>query len=253
VDDSEKNIVHILSLRFMRESDTITTYRHHGKYLSHRALQTLIDREAPKKFFEKYQAKKELFVGELVEQRAPELEKVERVSAKMLEFLDEYEEAQQQRRRSSRRVVQQENPTPPAPEPVPEVEEEDREEDALSESAGSGEEEPDQLTEGGDDEGDENFSEQEEDRDENLTQSPGNESDDEGVITDEEDEGAENGLSALPGKLTMNDAKTVLLALLEQLVEVVQKDQSPIELAKSLRQGVEVFSKIASELEWMGN
>ena len=253
VNDSEKDIVHILSLRFMRDRDTITTYLLHGKHLSDEALQTLIDGEAPKKFFEKHQTKKQKLIDELVEQRATEFEKTEWVSAKMLEYFEEWREAQRQGRGSSRRVVQQDNPTPPVPEPVPEDEGVDREENALSESEGSDEEAPPQHADCDEGESDEDFAEPEEDGDEFLSQSSGNDVGDGGIITDEEDEGAEPAPTVLPGKLTMNDAKTVLLALLEQLVEVVQKDQSPIELAKSLRQGVEVFSKIASELEWIGN
>ncbi len=234
VNDPDKDIVHILSLRFMRNRDTITTYLLHGQHLSDEALQTLIDEEAPKKFFEKYQKKKQEFLDELVEQRATEFEKTERVSAKMLEYFEEWREAQRQSRGSSRRGAQPD--TPP-----------------LQEAPTHGEEAPAQHAE--DDEGgsDGDFAEPEEDGDESLSQSFDDDAGDGGIIVDEEEEDAEPAPTVLPGKLTMNDAKTVLLSLLEQLVEEVRKDQSPIDLAKSLRQGAEVFSNIASELEWIGN
>ncbi len=249
VNDPEKDIVHILSLRFMRDRDTITTYLLHGKHLSDEALQTLIDEEAPKKFFEKHQTKKQKLIDELEEQRATEFEKMERVSAKMLEYFEEWREAQRQSRGSSRRGVQPD--TPPPQEAA--TRDEDREENSLPESEGSDEEVPAQHADGDEGGSDEDFAEPEEDGDESLSQSFDDDAGDGGIIVDEEEEDAEPAPTVLPGKVTMNDAKTVLLSLLEQLVEEVRKDQSPIELAKSLRQGVEVFSKIASELEWMGN
>lgn len=247
--DPDKDIVHILSLRFMRDRDTITTYLHHGKHLSDEALQTLIDEEAPKKFFEKHRTKKQELIDELVEQRATEFEKTERVSAKMLEYFEEWKEAKRQGRGLSRRGVQPDNPPPQEAA----TRDQDREEDALPESEGSDEEAPAQHADGDEAESNEDFAVPEEDGDEYLSQSSGDDADGEGIIVDEEEEDAEQAPMVLPGKLTLNDAKTTLLSLLEQLMEVVQKDQSPIELAKSLRQGAEVFSNIASELEWIGN
>lgn len=247
VDDSEKDIVHILSLRFMRDRDTITTYLHHGKHLSNEALQTLIDEEAPKKFFEKHQTKKQRLIDELEEQRATEIEKVERVSVEMLEFFEEWREAQRQGNRSSRRVVQQENPTPPAPEPVPEDEGEDREEGALSESGGSGDESPDQLADGDEGESDEGFSEPEEDQDENLTQSSSDEVNDEGVITDEEDD--EDEPSDRPHTMEREDVHEALLAVAERLTDLPDMNFSRIELIESIREEIVALTDLVRRLE----
>ncbi len=59
-DNREDDVRHILSLRLGKDRDTINSYLNHSSYLSDEALQTLIDKKAPKEFFVKVQAKKRI-------------------------------------------------------------------------------------------------------------------------------------------------------------------------------------------------
>lgn len=59
-DNKEDDARHILSLRLGKDRDTINSYLNHSMYLTDEALQTLIEKRAPKEFFVKVQAKKRI-------------------------------------------------------------------------------------------------------------------------------------------------------------------------------------------------
>jgi len=241
-DDLEKDIVHTLSFRFKRDRDTITTYRQHGKYLSDATLQTFVEREAPKKFFEKHQTKKQRLLDELEEQRATEIEKVERVSAKMLEFFDGWQE-ERQRSRSSRGIAQTETRplrggTPPVSEPVPhdEGEHEAREEDVPSEA--------EDLTSGNiEGDSDDVLSEPEVDRDEGPAQSSSsNEVEDEGYSTIEDEQ------APSPRAMTIEDIYDAIDSVAERLADLPDMDLSPVAMARSIEQEIGLLDDLRQQL-----
>jgi hypothetical protein len=60
VNNREEDVRHILAIRLGRDRDTINLYLCHGEYLSSDVLKIFADRRAPKRFFEKTQAKKRI-------------------------------------------------------------------------------------------------------------------------------------------------------------------------------------------------
>jgi hypothetical protein len=84
------NVIDVIASRLLKNRKTIAGYLNHVKHLTDEAIDRLIEMNAPKEFFGKAQLNKRIVVRELQQDRKPEHEIATVVSAKTLEWLDEY-------------------------------------------------------------------------------------------------------------------------------------------------------------------
>ena len=85
----ENNIRLVLADRLGKSPTTINKYLQHGKYLSDEALQTLIDVDVQKGFFEAIQKDKQRLIDELKAEQKSHDEIVNAVSDRVLSRLEE--------------------------------------------------------------------------------------------------------------------------------------------------------------------
>ena len=89
VNNSEDDIRHLLSLRLGKDRDTINSYFNHGAYLNDEAIKTLIEKKAPKDFFEKVQSKKRIEIKNELSGDNPSIERITKVISEFV--LEEFE------------------------------------------------------------------------------------------------------------------------------------------------------------------
>jgi hypothetical protein len=91
IDSKENNIRSVLADRLGKSPNTISKYLQHGNYLNDETLQTLIDVNVKKGFFEAIQKDKQRLIDELESQQKAHDEIVNAVSARMLSLLEEFQ------------------------------------------------------------------------------------------------------------------------------------------------------------------
>jgi hypothetical protein len=262
VSDSWENVKHLLALRFTRKPKTITNYLCHGEDLSDDVFDRCVELDAPKGYYEKYQAQKQRLIKELKKKGVTEQDRVEQVSALMLGFLAEYLSRQQGENRGSG----QEQPDTPAPQSgTPEApasasgsqgnaplqathQDEEEHEDAASESEDGDTEAPAQLANDSEEEGEGEFSETEEDEEANENLATNNpEGENEDVISDED--GDDQEPSEYPQSITREDIHEAILAVAERLGDLPDMDLSRVELIDTIREEIDALNDLVRQLE----
>ena len=262
VNDSLVDVKHTLAMRFTRKPKTITNYLCHGEDLSDDVFDRCVEMDAPKGYYEKYQAQKQRLIKELKKKGVSEQARVEQVSALMLGFLAEYLSRQQEENQGSG----QEQPDTPAPQSrTPEApasapgsqgnsplqathQDEEEHEDAASESEDGGTEAPAQLANDSEEEEEGDLSEPEEDEEASENLAPNSpEGEDAGVISDEDGDDQES--SEYPRSITREDIHEAILAVAERLGDLPDMDLSRVELIGTIREEIDALNVLVRQLE----
>jgi hypothetical protein len=91
-DNREENIRELLAERLGKSKTTINKYLSHGEYLIDYSLNTLIESNEGKAFFEEAQKNKRILIKDLISEGKPEEIIAETVSQNMLPWLEEFHE-----------------------------------------------------------------------------------------------------------------------------------------------------------------
>jgi len=91
-DNREENIRELLAERLGKSKTTINKYLSHGEYLINYSLNTLIESNEGKAFFEEVQKNKRILIKNLLSEGEPEEIIAETVSKDMLSWLEEFHE-----------------------------------------------------------------------------------------------------------------------------------------------------------------
>jgi len=91
IDSSENNIRLVLAERLGKSPNTISKYLQHGNYLNNEMLQTLINDNVKKGFFEAIQKDKQRLIDELKSQQKADDEIADAVSIRVLSLLKDFQ------------------------------------------------------------------------------------------------------------------------------------------------------------------
>jgi hypothetical protein len=84
------NVIDVIASRLLKSRKTIAGYLSHAKFLTDEAIQSLIEKDASKQFFEKAQVYKRILLRNLQQEGNTEPEISTAISEKILGWLDEY-------------------------------------------------------------------------------------------------------------------------------------------------------------------
>jgi hypothetical protein len=84
------NVIDVIASRLLKSRKTIAGYLSHSKYLTNEAIEELIEKDAPKQFFEKAQVYKRVLLRDLQHEGKTEPEISAAISEKILGWRDEY-------------------------------------------------------------------------------------------------------------------------------------------------------------------
>jgi|GEM_PF-673814 len=90
--NKQENVIKVLALHLGKSVSTTNQYLSHARYLSKEMLNLLVTKEVNKDFFEKANANKTTALTRLNSERKSEAEITEQISARMIGWLQEYEQ-----------------------------------------------------------------------------------------------------------------------------------------------------------------